>query len=63
MIREGLYPAAGSMRQNLKMPYVREIGKVSNRGFIDKNRVVLRDCLFFLALPKYRHFGSDLRCL
>ena len=51
------------MRQNLKMPYAREIGKVSNRGIVDKNRVVLRDCYFFLALPKYRHFGSDLRCL
>lgn len=45
VIREGLYPVVcGKMRQNLKMPYAREIGKVSNRGIVDKNRVVLRDC-------------------
>lgn len=30
--------------------------------FVDKNRVVLGDCLFFPTLPKYGHYGSELRC-
>ena len=30
-------------------------------GFVDKNQVVLGDSLFFPALTKYWHFGSDLR--